>query len=102
MSDLETLATVVREFGPSALPAGSAGLAVPLAAAWHPDPGDARPAPVPRVAGRILLLVSSANVEGVPLSATIGAAHEGLVVVTKAGGFGDDGTLLNVIRALRG
>lgn len=218
-ADLERLAAVVRELGSSALPAGSAGLALPLAAAWHPNPGDARPAPVPRVAGRILVLLSSANevsrrqvraclealgaraaavmpsaadledsssagawaegvelrshcevlvlqapvepltglesveagarvarglavalerlmrrqeagalilvggdgaeaaltalhvealrvlrpiVEGVPVSRAIGAARDGLVVVTKAGGFGDDDTLLDVVRSLRG
>lgn len=218
-SDLETLAAVARGLGPSVLPAGSAGLALPLAAAWHPAQGDAHPAAVPRIEGRILILVSSANdvskrqvraclealgaratavtlgtadledlpparawaerlvlapacgvlivqapterltggssveagarvakglavaverlmsrepvgalvlvggdgaeatltalgvealrvlrliVEGVPLSATIGVAHEGLVVVTKAGGFGDDATLLTVIRTLQG
>jgi uncharacterized protein YgbK (DUF1537 family) len=39
-------------------------------------------------------------VEGVPVSETTGSA--GMVVVTKAGGFGADGTLLAVIERLRG
>jgi uncharacterized protein YgbK (DUF1537 family) len=41
-------------------------------------------------------------VEGVPASETIESARPGLVVVTKAGGFGTDGTLLSVVRRLRG
>ncbi len=58
---LETLAEVVAGFGPAALPAGSAGLALPLAHAWHPRAGAARPALLPVVGGRILLVVSSMN-----------------------------------------
>jgi uncharacterized protein YgbK (DUF1537 family) len=216
---LRALAEVVAGFGASALPAGSAGLALPLAAAWHPHAGSARPEPLPAVRDPILVVLSSANevsrrqvracqealgegmrsatagledvadeeravrwasrlavepgtgvlaltapserpagmgqveagarvakglaaaahrlmergptgalvllggdgaeaaldrlgveslrvlrrvVEGVPVSLTTGGARGGLVVVTKAGGFGTDGTLLAVIEALRG
>jgi uncharacterized protein YgbK (DUF1537 family) len=215
---VRALAEVVAGFGSTALPAGSAGLALPLASAWHPRPGDARPAALPVVRDRILVALSSANevsrrqvracqdalgprmrvatlgledvadderaarwaagfavdpaaevvalgapaerltgpgqveagarvarglaaavhrlvergrigalvllggdgaeatldrlgvdalrvlrrvVEGVPVSETIGA-RAGLVVVTKAGGFGTDGTLLAVVERLRG
>jgi uncharacterized protein YgbK (DUF1537 family) len=41
-------------------------------------------------------------VEGVPLCEAIGGAREGLSVVTKAGGFGTERTLLSVLRTLRG
>jgi uncharacterized protein YgbK (DUF1537 family) len=41
-------------------------------------------------------------VEGVPVSETLGPAGAGVVVVTKAGGFGADGTLLAVVDRLRG
>jgi uncharacterized protein YgbK (DUF1537 family) len=58
---LRTLAEVVAGFGPAALPAGSAGLALPLASAWHPRPGDLRPAPLPTVQGRVVVALSSAN-----------------------------------------
>jgi uncharacterized protein YgbK (DUF1537 family) len=216
---LEAIAEVVAARGPAALPAGSAGLALPLAAAWRPRAADVGPSEIPVVRDRILVVVSSANdvsrrqvrrcaealgarmqavmpgledlaeadraaawagrvaldpgaevlalgapaerlagvpqveagarvaaglaaavhavlgraragalilvggdgaeatldrlgvealhvlrrvVEGVPVSRTLGAAGAGLVVVTKAGGFGGDGTLLAVIESLRG
>jgi uncharacterized protein YgbK (DUF1537 family) len=41
-------------------------------------------------------------VEGVPVAQSLGRGKEELVVVTKAGGFGDENTLLTVIRWLRG
>lgn len=216
---VHALAEVVAGLGPAALPAGSAGLALPLASAWHPSADEVRPGPLPVVRERILVLVSSANevsrrqvrvcqdalgarmttvtprledvrdperaeqwasrlaiepgaevlalcapaermtdvglveagarvakalaaavhrlldlgrtgalvlvggdgaeatldllgvealrvlrrvVEGVPVSEAMGASRAGLVVVTKAGGFGADGTLLAVIERLRG
>jgi uncharacterized protein YgbK (DUF1537 family) len=216
---LQTLAEVIAGFGSAALPAGSAGLALPLASAWHPLLGEARPAPLPIVRDRIVVLLSSVNevsrrqvracqdalarrmqtatlgledvadegraarwanevaidphaivlalcapaermtgmdkvaaaarvasglaaavhallkrqpagalillggdgaeatlnqigvgalrvlrrvLEGVPLLETMGAGGEGLLVVTKAGGFGDERTLLSTIEALRG
>lgn len=216
---VQALAEVVAALGPGALPAGSAGLALPLASAWRPRAGELRPGALPLVRARIFLVLSSANevsrrqvracqdalgarmqtatlgledvaddesaarwasrfpldpgadvvavgapterlagalqveagarvanglaaavhrllerdpagalvliggdgaeatlnrlgvealrvlrrvVEGVPVSETIGPAGAGLAVVTKAGGFGDDGTLLQVIRRLRG
>lgn len=216
---VHALAEVVAGLGPAALPAGSAGLALPLASAWHPSADEVRPGPLPVVRERILVLLSSANevsqrqvrvcqdalgarmktvmarledvrdperaaewasrlaiapgaevlalcapaermtdvglveggarvakglaaaihrlvdlgrtgalvlvggdgaeatldllgvealrvvrrvVEGVPVSEAMGASRAGLVVVTKAGGFGADGTLLAVIERLRG
>lgn len=59
--DVQTLAEVVAGFGPAALPAGSAGLALPLASAWLAHAGAPAPAPLPIVHGRILVLLSSAN-----------------------------------------
>jgi uncharacterized protein YgbK (DUF1537 family) len=41
-------------------------------------------------------------VEGVPVSETLGNPGRKLVVVTKAGGFGDEDTLLTVLDWLRG
>lgn len=41
-------------------------------------------------------------VEGVPVSESLDNGAQNLVVVTKAGGFGDDNTLLTVVRWLRG
>jgi uncharacterized protein YgbK (DUF1537 family) len=218
---LVTLAQVVAELGAQALPAGSAGLALALADAWHPRGASAEPASAPQIGGPILLLRTSANavsrrqvshlvaslspatcaallptmtdladdvsaeawikqlhvasprpallvleapieriagaslvdvsrrvasimaaavaaivareqigtlillggdgadatldalgvmnlhvirniVEGVPVAESLGRSEQELVVVTKAGGFGDDNTLLTVVRWLRG
>lgn len=209
--DLDRLAAAVLLLGPRVLPAGSAGLAAPLAAAWLGDHGrdgdapaplevrrplvlvtsqhaaarrqveavvaaadpavqvasttltglldggdihvvDADPAAVvvllspderaePAVAGRLAtaLAVRAANLlddegagfdalvlvggdgaeallsvvdargiairgrilEGVPVGHVVGGSADGLPVVTKAGGFGDDDTLLTLLRTLR-
>jgi len=39
---------------------------------------------------------------GVPIGIVIGGPHDGLRVVTKAGGFGDINTVVNIIRFFRG
>jgi hypothetical protein len=41
-------------------------------------------------------------VEGVPVAESLANGEQKLVVVTKAGGFGDENTLLTVVRWLRG
>jgi uncharacterized protein YgbK (DUF1537 family) len=45
--------------------------------------------------------VVDALVEGVPVGTVVGGPHEGLVVATKAGGFGDPSTLVHLIGAVR-
>ncbi len=45
-----------------------------------------------RIHGRLL--------EGVPLGQVVGGAADGIPVVTKAGGFGDDTTLIDLLTAL--
>ena len=44
--------------------------------------------------------VVDAPVEGVPVGTVVGGPHDGLLVATKAGGFGDRHTLTQLIRAL--
>ena len=46
--------------------------------------------------------VVDAPVEGVPVGTLVGGPHDGLVVATKAGGFGDPQTLTHLIGAVRG
>ena len=58
---LITLAEVVAVLGAQALPAGSAGLALALADAWHPQGGSATRVAAPRISGSMLLLRTSAN-----------------------------------------
>ncbi len=58
---LITLAEVVAKLGSQALPAGSAGLALALADAWHPQGGSAARPAAPKTGGNILLLRTSAN-----------------------------------------
>lgn len=45
--------------------------------------------------------VVDALVEGVPVGTVVGGSHDGLVVATKAGGFGDPMTLIQLICAVR-
>ncbi len=45
--------------------------------------------------------VVDAAVEGVPVGTVVGGDHHGLAVATKAGGFGDDSTLIHLIGAVR-
>jgi uncharacterized protein YgbK (DUF1537 family) len=45
--------------------------------------------------------VIDAPVEGVPLGSVVGGRHDGLAVATKAGGFGDTTTLIQLITAVR-
>ena len=45
--------------------------------------------------------VVDALVEGVPVGTVVGGPHDGLVVATKAGGFGDPTTLIHLVGALR-
>jgi D-threonate/D-erythronate kinase len=58
---LVTLAAVVAQLGAQALPAGSAGLALALADAWHPQGGSAARVAAPQGGGSTLLLRTSAN-----------------------------------------
>jgi uncharacterized protein YgbK (DUF1537 family) len=58
---LIALAEVVAQLGAQALPAGSAGLALALADAWHPQGGSAARVAPPQTGGPILLLRTSAN-----------------------------------------
>lgn len=59
---LEALAGAVAALGARALPAGSAGLALPLARAWHPGHGAPRAAFRPQAReGIVLVVVTSAN-----------------------------------------
>lgn len=50
-----------------------------------------------RALGADGLAVYDAVTEGVPLSTVVGGAHSGLVVWTKAGGFGDDRALVDIL-----
>lgn len=45
--------------------------------------------------------VLDAAVEGVPVGTVVGGPHHGLAVATKAGGFGDHHTLIDLIGAVR-
>jgi len=45
--------------------------------------------------------VVDALVEGVPVGTIVGGSHDGLVVATKAGGFGETKTLIQLIGAIR-
>lgn len=59
---LEALAEAVATLGARALPAGSAGLALPLARAWHPAPAERRGVFRPQARdGLALVVVTSAN-----------------------------------------
>jgi uncharacterized protein YgbK (DUF1537 family) len=58
---LDTLSEVIAHLGPQALPAGSAGLALALAKAWHPHDGSVAEDPGIRVGGTVLILRTSAN-----------------------------------------
>jgi uncharacterized protein YgbK (DUF1537 family) len=58
---LDTLSDAIAQLGPQALPAGSAGLALALAKAWHPQGGSAAAVPGMKVDGTVLILRTSAN-----------------------------------------
>lgn len=47
-----------------------------------------------------MLAVQGMLLEGVPCSRVSGGAHDGLQVVTKAGGFGTDATLTTLLDAV--
>lgn len=54
-----------------------------------------------RALGATGIRVVDAAVEGVPVGTVVGGPHHGLAVATKAGGFGDPHTLIDLIRAVR-
>jgi uncharacterized protein YgbK (DUF1537 family) len=58
---LDTLSEVIARLGPQVLPAGSAGLALALAKAWHPQGGSAAAVHSMKVGGTVLILRTSAN-----------------------------------------
>ena len=58
---LDTLSEIIAQLGPQALPAGSAGLALALSKAWHPQGGSAVEDPGMKVDGTVLILRTSAN-----------------------------------------
>ncbi|GAA1915640.1 four-carbon acid sugar kinase family protein [Nocardioides hwasunensis] len=59
-------------------------------------------AQVLRALGATGIRVVDAPVEGVPAGTLVGGPHDGLVVATKAGGFGDPHTLTQLIGVVRG
>lgn len=54
-----------------------------------------------RALGATGIRVVDAAVEGVPVGTVVGGPHHGLAVATKAGGFGDHQTLIDLICAVR-
>lgn len=62
--------------------------------------GDGAEAVLDALDAQVLRMIGTVH-EGVPLANVVGGPYDGLPVVTKAGGFGHDRTLLEVVQSLQ-
>jgi uncharacterized protein YgbK (DUF1537 family) len=62
--------------------------------------GDGARAALRRLGASAILIVDSV-VEGVPVAVIVGGSADGMPVFTKAGGFGDEDTLVEVVTRMR-
>ena len=58
--------------------------------------------PISNTDFRLIDVGTGAGIPGIPLTTIVGGDHDGLKVVTKAGGFGGEEALVEIIQQLKG